>query len=165
MTKDAASYLIRQATADDTDTIFNLVQTTIRAVYPSYYEPAIVEDFVRYHARDIVAADIKLGKVHLLEEDGRAVATGSVDGSYITRVYVLPKLRGKGYGSAIMDWLEGLLAKDYDAATIDSSVPAEEFYLRRGYHVVKHDAVEVKATDGLPAAILAFKVMEKQLRS
>lgn len=163
MVCDLEPAAIRQANADDVESVYDLVHQTIRAVYPSCYEPAVVEAFIDYHNREAIAADIAQGKVYVLERAGRILATGSIDGGCITRVYVRQDQRGNGYGSAIMDELEALMAAEHTAVSVDASAIAESFYQHRGYHVVQEVLWEIDPTDDLPGTSLLYKVMEKEL--
>ena len=82
-------YPLRKVVVDDAESVHKLVQETIRTVYSDYYEPAIVDGFCRLHNLDAIASDIELGKVLVLESGGCVVATGTLDGEHITRVFVL----------------------------------------------------------------------------
>ena len=95
---------VRTAVLDDADAVYDLVQRDIRAIYPSCYEPTIVEAFCRLHSRDAIATDIGGGKICVLEADGNIVATGTpedvakVEGSF-TGAYlkkVLQQAKDKG---------------------------------------------------------------------
>ena len=154
---------MRTAVLDDADAVYDLVQRDVRAIYPSCYEPTIVEAFCRLHSRDAIATDIGGGKICVLEADGNIVATGTLDGNHVTRVFVLPELRGCGYGSAIMDELERIASRSHSSVAIDSSAPAEQFYLHRGYRITGSGEWVIEAEDGMQAATLVYKTMEKHL--
>lgn len=155
---------LRTAANADAQVVYELVQKTIRTVYPDSYEPAIVTWFCRLHSREGIAADIEHGKVRVLEQDGHIVATGTLDGEHLTRVFVLPELRGQGLGTCIMDALEAEAAQVSEAAILDSSAPAEPFYLHRGYAIIDQGSWHIEAADGLPEATLVYKIMSKPLR-
>ena len=154
---------LRVASEADIEVVYALVQETIRAVYPNYYEPAIVEAFCRLHNRDAVAKDVKLGKVVLLESDDRAVGTGTLDGYHVTRVFVRPSCQGSGFGSMVMRCLETSASASFETTVLDSSAPAERFYQNRGYRVTGLGTWEIAPEGNLPQATLTYKVMEKQL--
>lgn len=155
---------LRRATAEDAPDVYRLVQTTIRACYADCYTPSVMEGFCRYHNLESIAADIAEGKVHVLTDDNRIVATATLDGSYIGRVYVLPEEQGKGLGTLLMDAMEELAAKAGSAtATLDSSTPGKSLYVHRGYVVVGTETWEIEPFDGLPSDQLVYEIMEKQL--
>ncbi|WP_370082374.1 GNAT family N-acetyltransferase [Streptacidiphilus sp. MAP12-16] len=59
---------------------------------------------------------------------GRSLRTG-----YVEAVGVRADRRGRGYGTALMDALEQVLAETYDLGALSSSELAVDFYLRRGW--------------------------------
>ena len=50
--------------------------------------------------------------------------SGCFDGNHITGVYVLPSYQKQGCGSHIMNCLEREIARMYDTAVLDASLPA-----------------------------------------
>ena len=142
----------------DTDAIFMLVQSSIRAVYPRYYPPQVVAFFLRLHSRAAIAADIAAGQVGALYLNGQLAGTGSFCGAHITRVYVAPSCLNQGCGSYILDRLEAEIAARAGAVQLDASLPAAHLYERRGYRTVAHRALPVD--EGM---ILVYEVMEKTL--
>lgn len=154
---------LRLATTKDARSVYRLVQHTIRSCYYEYYTPSIVEGFCRYHSLEAIATDIANDKVYVIEADDVIVATATLDGSYIGRVYVLPEEQGKGFGTLLMDAMEKLASEVGDVATLDSSTPGRELYLHRGYVVTGTETWEIDQTDELPADRLVYEIMEKRL--
>jgi len=154
---------VRTAGMLDVDTVYFMVQRTIRAIYPSFYEPDVVEACCRLHNRDAIASDIGMGKVFLFDGDGTPVGTGTLDGCHVKRVFVLPDHQGCGIGSSVMNALESLASASHGIVMLDSSRPAEQLYLNRGYRVVSEDTWEITAEDEFLATTLKYKVMEKNL--
>lgn len=142
------------------DTVFQLVQKTIKTIYPKYYPKEVVDFFCQLHNRKNIATDIKNGGVGILLDDMQIVGTGSCKENHITRVYVLPKLQGQGYGSYIMQTLENEIAKKYDRVYLDASLPASKLYEHRGYNTISHETWTVEND-----VVLVYEVMEKQLPS
>lgn len=140
------------------DELYELVQRTIRAVYPRYYPQAVVESFCDLHSRDAIAADVAAGREGVVLAGGRVVGTGCRDGNHITRVYVAPGFQGRGAGSFIMQRLEDEIACDHATALLDASLPATGLYERRGYRTLRHERFPVENE-----AVLVYAVMEKAL--
>lgn len=138
--------------------ISELVQKTVRTVYPKYYPQAVADFFAMFHSKDRISQDILEGKVWVLRLDGRIIGTGSLEEEHITRVYVLPEFQGKGYGAWIMGELEKEIRKHHDRAVLDASLPACCFYEKLGYRTVSHQSMSV--FDG---AVLVYEIMEKRL--
>ena len=100
-----------QALNKDVEVILDIVQSSIKNVYPRYYPKEVVNFFCELHCRD----------------------------NHITRVYVKPEYQRKGYGSyIIMDCLETIISKQYDKAVLDASLPAIHLYEKRGYSTSEH---------------------------
>lgn len=148
--------LIVLATEQHVDEITNLVQCTVKEVYPKYYRDEVVNFFCKWHSREKIQADVAAKKVYIITENDRIVATGTADGEHITRIYVLPDCQGRGYGSAIMDFLEQKIIKENGAAWVESSLPAGKFYHSRGYVTKEHQEFEVEN-----GKILEYEVMRK----
>lgn len=150
----------KKATESDIESVFELVQATIREVYPKYYPKEVVDFFCELHNRQNIEKDIAAGVLGVLwNEDGRIVGTGSYKGNHITRVYVTPEQQGLGYGSYIMQCLEEIIEKTYDTAELDASLPACMLYEKRGYRTLCHEKWPVEN-----GAVLVYEVMEKRLR-
>lgn len=128
----------RIATSIERDLIFDLVQTTIKDIYPRYYLQEIVEMFLSFHNKENIENDIKQNNSYVLEKDGQIVGTGTIQNNHITRVYVLPRYQRQGYGTLIMGKLEKIISKNYNTILIDASLPACNLYYKRGYKTIAH---------------------------
>lgn len=148
-----------KATTDNTDCIYEVVQNTVRTIYPEYYPGEVVDFFCRLHNRENIVKDIKEGNAGiLLLDDKRIIGTGSHKDNHITRVYVLPEFQGKGYGSFMMQCLEEEIGAKYHTVRLDASLPARELYEHRGYHTIKHEKWKVEND-----VMLVYEIMEKSL--
>ena len=97
---------IIQAIAGDFETVQQITQETIRAVYPRYYPAGAVDFFCRHHSDESIRGDIASGKVYLLFDEGKAAGTVTVSGNGINRLFVLPQCQHRGYGRALLDFAE-----------------------------------------------------------
>ena len=75
-----------KATEKDGERIFELVQNTIRTIYPKYYPQEVVTFFCELHSRAAICEDIQKGYVGILVEGRQIVGTGSCQDEHITRV-------------------------------------------------------------------------------
>ncbi len=146
------------AKPEDLQAVYNVVQYTIKTIYPKYYPMEIVDFFCEHHSEDAIAKDIKNGYVSVLKIDGTIVATGCFVDNHITRVYVLPEYQKKGYGTFIMKTIETQIGEKYDKAYLDASLPAVALYEKLGFSTIKHEQYPVENE-----VILAYEVMEKEL--
>ncbi|MDR1156684.1 MAG: GNAT family N-acetyltransferase [Oscillospiraceae bacterium] len=102
--------------------------------------------------------DIMSGSALVLFCDDQFVGSSCRADNHITRVYVLPAFQGKGCGSYIMRQLEDEIAKSYNEAVLDASLPAVRLYEKLGYATVKHKKLVVEND-----AVLVYEVMKKEL--
>ena len=94
------------ATIKELRAVYDIVQHTIKTVYPKFYPAEVVNFFCNLHSMDAIRNDIENGYVSVLKIDGKIVATGCFVDNHITRVYVLPEHQKKGYGTFIMKSIE-----------------------------------------------------------
>ena len=146
------------ATIEDLKAVYDVVQHTIKSIYPKYYPREVVDFFCELHSGDAIEKDIKNGYVSVLKIDGNIVATGCFADNHITRVYVLPRYQKKGYGTFIMKNIEAQISKKYHKAYLDASLPAAALYEKLGFATVKHERYPVNNE-----VILAYEIMEKEL--
>ncbi len=149
----------KMATKKDAEQIYELVQETIRVVYPKYYLKEIVDMFCEYHSRENIMSDIEAGNTYILLEENGLIGTGTGRENHITRVYVSPVYQRKGYGTFIMNRLEEIIGENYDCANIDASLPACRLYAHLGYQTVNHGIWECKN-----GVIQVYEIMKKQWR-
>lgn len=150
---------IKKAQLQDVHLVYCIVQDTIRTVYPKYYPSEVVDFFSNHHTMENILEDVKQGNVLLLWVNEECVATGSLHGNEICRVFVLPQYQGMGYGHQVMDYLESTIAQFDKTARIDSSLPGSFFYEKRQYKPVQHDMI-VTQND----VQLVYEIMEKRVR-
>ena len=130
------------AKSSDLGTVYDIAQATIKAIYPHYYPAGAVEFFLAHHSREHISADIEAGRVSLAVSDGRAVGTVTVSGDSINRLFVLPDEQGNGFGGELLRFAEAEIAKSYGTARLDSSLPAKQIYLKKGYMVIDSRTIE-----------------------
>lgn len=146
------------AKTEDLQTVYDVVQHTIKTIYPKYYPIEVVDFFCEHHNMEVIAKDIGNGCAGVLKIDEKIVATGCFVDNHITRVYVLPEYQKKGYGTFIMKTIEAQIGEKCDKAYLDASLPAAALYEKLGFSTIKHEHYPVEN-----GVILAYEVMEKEL--
>lgn len=146
------------AAIEDLQAVYDVVQHTIKTIYPQYYPAEVVDFFCEHHSRDAILKDIENGAVSVLKIDGKIVGTGCFVENHITRVYVLPEYQKKGNGTFIMKNIEDQIVNKYDRAYLDASLPAATLYEKLGFYTIKHERYPVENE-----VILAYEIMEKVL--
>lgn len=141
---------IIQAQAGDFETVRQMTEETILAVYPHYYPAGAVDFFLAHHNPAAIRRDLDAGTVFLcMTDDGETAGTVTICGNEIGRLFVLPAYQGKGYGRALLDFAEARIAGQYDKAELDVSFPAKAIYLKRGYRAESWHMIETENGDYL----------------
>jgi GNAT superfamily N-acetyltransferase len=142
---------LRPYEAGDLDAVFALVARTIETSYAGVYGPTAIAHFHEHHTRDEICRAAEEGCTVLLEQDDRLLATGTVVGDHVDRVYVAPEHQGRGLGRRVMAALEEE-ARRAGVRTIRlaASIPARVFYLRLGYRLVSEECHDFPDGDCLP---------------
>lgn len=148
-----------KATSDMANDIYSLLHTTIKTVYPKYYPKEVVDFFCRHHSKEHILDGIASGNMGVLMDGDVIVGTGCFNGNHITGVYVLPSYQKQGCGSYIMNCLETEIAKNFEKAILDASLPAACLYENRGYKTVGHGIFELEND-----VKLVYEIMEKELK-
>lgn len=144
---------------DMADAIYDVLHTTIRAIYPQYYPKEVVEFFCQLHSKEHILEGIVSGNMGVLTDGDMIIGTGCFEQNHITGVYVLPCYQKQGCGgSQIMDCLEAEIVKSYDVAILDASLSAVFLYEHRGYKTVRHGVCELEND-----VKLIYEIMEKKL--
>ena len=146
------------AQIEDLDMVFDIVQNTIKAVYPRCYPSEVVRFCCQLHSKENIKKDILNNCVGMLFVGDAVVGTGWYEDNQITRVYVLPENQGKGYGTYIMNELEKEISKNYSNIYLDASLPASHLYEKLGYITKEHCRWEVENN-----AVLVYEVMVKEI--
>lgn len=146
------------AKSEDLENVYDVVQRTIKTIYPKYYPAEVVDFFCKHHNKEVISKDIEKGCVGVLRIKDKIIATGCFVENHITRVYVLPEYQKKGFGTFMIKNIEAQMSEKYDKAYLDASLPAAALYEKLDYKTVKHERYTVEN-----GVILTYEVMEKEL--
>ena len=150
---------ITAAAESDFQTVKDITQQTIKAVYPHYYPKGAVEFFLAHHSDENIMRDIRSGDVFLLYTDNNeAAGTVTTEKNEINRLFVLPEYQGQGFGGALLHFAEERIAENYDIAELSVSLPAKAIYLKKGYVFKEYCAIKTENGD-----YLYFDNMEKPM--
>lgn len=141
---------IIKAELSDINTVFEIVRTTISAIYPRYYPKGAVDFFLAHHCKANIIADIENDQVFVCcDTENTVVGTVTVKNNEICRLFVLPKYQGNGYGRKLLDFAESSVSKAYSEIYLDASLPAKKIYIKRGYEEIEYNTIETKNGDFL----------------
>lgn len=146
------------ATLSNLCEIYNLVEITIKTIYPMYYNKKIVEFFLKLHNKENILIDINNNRTYILVDNNKLIETGSFLENHISRVFILTEYQNQGYGSKIMDFLENKIKLNYDYSVLESSIPSKESYKNRNYE--KLDKKSMLIDNNLD---FSFDVLKKNL--
>jgi GNAT superfamily N-acetyltransferase len=150
---------IRQAEIKDLEIVKSITVRTIQTIYPRYYPSGAVDFFLSHHNEDHILADIVSRSVYVLEDEENAIGTVTIKDFEICRLFVLPVYHGKGYGRRLLEFSEQRIAGQFHKIRLDSSLPAKEIYLKRGYKEIASHHVMTENGD-----YLCYDVMEKEIQ-
>ena len=150
--------IIKKAENEDINEVYRLIQNTIKSEYKNVYTKNEVRFFSELHSISAITEDIAKGRVYILLNDDKIMATATLEKNHVLRVFVSNSCIGQGYGSIIMDFIEKEIVKSYPESILDTSLVAKEFYLHRGYVCIGRDSVQIENDE-----ILEYEIMKKYL--
>ncbi|MBQ9140355.1 MAG: GNAT family N-acetyltransferase [Lachnospiraceae bacterium] len=145
-----------KASKEHLELVKEITYKTITEVYPHYYPNGVVEFFLTHHKTENIKKDIDSGSVYLLMDGGKGIGTVTLRGNEICRLFVLPKWQHQGFGKRLLDFAEEMIGENYSEILIDSSLPAKQMYLKRGYIATETHKIVADNRD-----ILVYDVMKK----
>ena len=141
---------------DDAAQAAAIAAETILEIYTKFYPQGAVDFFLNLHSEDSIRRTMDKEEIYILTADDEAVATGTVRGNEICRLFVLPRCQGQGYGTMLMDALESRVFEQHESVCVDASLPAQGMYMNRGYKIRSYEKMELDNGD-----FLCFHFMEK----
>ena len=89
--------------------------------------------FLAHHKTENIKKDIDSESVYLLVDGEKGMGTVTLRGNEICRLFVLPECEHQGLGRRLLDFAEERIGEKYSEILIDSSLPAKQIYIKRGY--------------------------------
>ena len=147
---------IEKAQSNKFDIIKQITHKTIAEIYPHYYAKGAVDFFLTHHNNENIVRDIQAGIVYLIFDEEEAIGTVTIKENEICRLFVLPEYQHKGVGRQLLDYAEKMIAENYTEIYLDSSLPAKNTYLKRGYVAVEAHKIVTENGD-----VLCYDLMKK----
>lgn len=139
------SISVRRFKPSDRDTVKSLIERTIDACYSDVYCKEAVQFFKDWHCDDRILNDVKEGYTIVVQKNNEVVATGTIVGDEIRRVFVEPAFHGQGFGKIIMRKLEEkAVSLGIMVVKLDASIPSKRFYKSLGYATLEETFLEVE---------------------
>ncbi|MDE5896411.1 MAG: GNAT family N-acetyltransferase, partial [Clostridia bacterium] len=149
--------IIKKARLDQTDEIHEIVSKTIKEIYSKYYSDEVVDYFLELHNRDNILNDISKNNTYVIGCGAAVLGTGTINRNAVSKVYIAPNNQHEGVGTKLMDYLEREIIKNYSHVIIAASLPAAEFYRKRGYEFLRQ--AEHSVANG---KLLSYSMMRKR---
>ena len=135
---------IRRFRRGDLPVIKKLIFDTIDTCYPAGYPKEAIQYFKQYHCNKNILKGAAEGHTIVLKKNNRVIATGTILGDHILRVFVDPQFQGRGLGKLIMNKLEEkAISSGIKAVILDASLPSKKFYDSLGYTTLEKTYVKV----------------------
>lgn len=147
---------IRLAMPQDIQTVCQITHRTISEVYPHYYPGGVVNFFSALHSEQHIREDIMQSGTYLAVYDTVCVGTVTINGTEISRLFVLPPYQHNGYGTALMDFAEQKIFETHAKIELHASLPGKAMYLKRGYREKEYRRKKLENDDWI-----CIDIMEK----
>ena len=132
---------LRRFQKGDEVAVSDVICTTLSISNRTDYPPAFIEENIRSHSPEIIAARVEEAHFYVATDGETIIGCGGITGywgsteeSYLISIFVLPNHQGKGVGRKIVETLE---ADEYFRRAwrteVGSSLTAVHFYEKMGY--------------------------------
>lgn len=151
-----AESMLRNFRAEDSGILKQLIDATIDASYVDAYPAKAIDFFKAYHSVRQILADASNGHTVVLKVGTRIVATGTLLGNEIRRMFVAPNAQRRGFGRRLLIVLEEQAKmKDVEEIELYASLVARPFYEAMGYRVVSESCVPLDDGQRLDCFVMA----------
>ena len=132
---------LRRFRKGDEVAVSDVICTTLTISNRKDYSPAFIEENIRSHSPEMIAARARNAHFYVACDGDTVVGCGGITGywgsteeSYLTSIFVLPDYQGKGVGRKIVEALEeDAYFRRAWRTEVGSSLTAVSFYRKMGY--------------------------------
>src|SRR5688572_4783138 len=104
----AIGWIIRRAAIDDAEAISRVIVQAVERTNSKDYPPAIIAEVIGNFSPERVIERLLTRQVFAVTEQEMVVGTGSLDGTMVRSVFVLPRFQRRGVGRALLGHIEGV---------------------------------------------------------
>jgi N-acetylglutamate synthase-like GNAT family acetyltransferase len=131
-------YSVRAASAADAEDIRRVIVRALRETNAKDYSPDVIARVEQSYSPAALANLMSQRKVFVATIEQQIVGTASLDGKVVRTLFVTPEMQGRGVGKLLMAVVERIAREDgVEALAVQSSVTAEQFYMRLGFKAVR----------------------------
>jgi putative acetyltransferase len=125
---------IRQAMPHDVPRLWEIRQESILTLAPRGMTIAQARKWAASMTMEGMERRFRASEIWITERNGVVTGWIAIRDNQISGLYTDPNFAEKGIGSELLTWAETLLCeRGVQSVHLDSSINAEQFYLRRGY--------------------------------
>ena len=144
---------IRPATPSDAQRIHELHRDSVRALCASFYEPAIIDGWLRGRTPAGYLLGISNGATFVAETHSKIIGFSEGILGEVLAVFVDPQYAGRGVGTALLSRALDLAVGAGGAVRLESTLNATGFYERFGFRQISHSIVRRNDVD-VPVVIM-----------
>ncbi|OLF54644.1 GNAT family N-acetyltransferase [Pseudomonas chlororaphis] len=129
---------IRPAHEPDADAISRLIIATLHTSNAQDYPAAVIAQVQQNFSPQAVRQLLSKRQVFVAQAAGEIIGTASLDGHMVRSVFIAPEHQGQGIGRQLLAELERhALTTGATQLTVPSSLTAEGFYAKLGFHTLR----------------------------
>ncbi|CAI8742294.1 GNAT family N-acetyltransferase [Pseudomonas soli] len=138
---------IRRAQREDAEAISRIVITALRESNSQDYPAEVIAQVEQSFSPAAVSAMLDSRMVFVAVNQNELLGTASLDGEVVRTVFVAPTHHRTGVGKRLMEAVHtAAIRAGVTALRVPSSVTAQGFYARLGYHKVRDEFHGVERT-------------------
>ena len=131
-------YSVRAASVADAEDISRVIVRALRETNAKDYSPDVIARVEQSYSPAALANLMSQRKVFVATIEQQIVGTASLDGKVVRTLFVTPEMQGRGVGKLLMAVVERTAREDgVEVLAVQSSVTAEQFYLKVGFKAVR----------------------------
>jgi len=129
--------LIRRATQDDAEAMFQVHRAAVNAFCSEAYSPEHMAKWFLGRTARIYEESLAAGRLWLAEAEGRVLGFVEAVPDEVTLLFVAPEARGNAVGAALLErGIQQATGSNACAVTVIATKNSVSFYQRHGFQVV-----------------------------
>jgi putative acetyltransferase len=129
--------VVRPAVRADAKAICDLHIATVRALCAPFYEPQVIEGWLRGRVPDGYFRGIDAGTMFVADAGNQLIGWGQAHPGEVDAVFVDPRFVRRGIGALLLRHALESATANRDTVKVESTLNAVAFYERFGFQVVR----------------------------
>ncbi|MCB9240949.1 MAG: GNAT family N-acetyltransferase [Flavobacteriales bacterium] len=141
----SASILYRSGNRSDLPEMISVFKRSILETVQTAYSPEQLSVWVAFaDDEELWTERLRNQRILVAEEENTIIGFGTIDGSYIDFLYVLPEHQGRGIGTQLLQTLLNEAQHSFCLFTTDASEMAKTAFEHLGFRVTRRNDFERK---------------------